>query len=479
MFRYATNRHGGSSPTLRGFVRQVDHEIQRGEQVCELLLIFQNFDFFNRSVTRAQCQPLLTWLTTTTTLTDINLFEARQSLMGNTVYQWILRALLNRALTLPAINGIICSGVEMTAEDVARLLQVCRPERLTLGDCTLLRTTLCPTNHEALEHIGTALRGTSSTLKQLQTSAALLSGPLLRGLQNNEPLSLRVRSGGGQNHALMTQEHADTLIELLQQSTGERKQLALVEYRWRGDPVFASLTSAFRESSSYHEIGFEMCTFDAASSRLLCAIFSSPKRKAIQIGTSVVFPSSVLENLAGSSPFISHIKLMDQREPTHLEAIFRGLAMSTSTLEKLYLSTLPVNQLNLLLNALPKFTHLQNVVFTSDEIPLHMKRDIVLAFKRNGCLVESTTHSRVIDSGVRAKLEVYHRRNQYLPMAFESAIEKKTTEKNDSGPGEFLFQHIPSLLQATIVATAASQGPTRVFDVLMRCEDRIGPLDCK
>jgi hypothetical protein len=164
---------------------------------------------------------------------------------------------------------------------------------------------------------------------------------------------------------------------------------------------------------------------------------------------------------------------MDQSEPTHLEAILRGLTMSTSTLEKLFLSTLPVNQLNLLLNALPQFTHLQTVVFTTEEIPVQFKHDIVIAFKRNGCLVESTTHSHVIDSMVRAKLQAYHSRNQYLPMAFESAIENRTTEKNDNGPGEFLFPHVPSLLQAT---TAASQGPTRVFDVLRRCEDRIGPL---
>jgi hypothetical protein len=52
----------------------------------------------------------------------------------------------------------------------------------------------------------------------------------LHGLQNYEDLSLRVRSSGGQNPVLMTQEHANALIELLQQSTGERKQLASVEY---------------------------------------------------------------------------------------------------------------------------------------------------------------------------------------------------------------------------------------------------------
>jgi hypothetical protein len=182
MFRYGTNRHGGASHytnTLRDFVGQVDREIQRGEPICELLLIFQNLEFFNRNVSRRQCQPLLTWLSTTTTLTDVNLFEARQSAMGSTVFQWILRALLNRALTLPAINGIVCAGVEMTAEDVARLLQVCRPERFTWGDCIIIRTTLCPTHHEALEHVGTALRGSSSTLKQIQTSAALcLSGSM-------------------------------------------------------------------------------------------------------------------------------------------------------------------------------------------------------------------------------------------------------------------------------------------------------------
>jgi hypothetical protein len=369
----------------------------------------------------------------------------------------------------------------MTAEDLASLLELCRPGRLSWTHSTIIHTTLCPTNREAMEHIGTALRGTSSTLKILEVSAGqCLGGSLLRGVQNHQDyFSITVGGIVGPRRVLLTQEHANALVELLRGSTGQWKTFCLLGSCWVNGPVFASLTSAFRDSSSYHEIGFKICAFDAESSRLLCAAFSSSEPKAINIGRKVTFPSdvNVLETLAGSLPAVGQIELSDKCELSQLEAILRGLAMNTSAVQKLYLPTLPENQLNLLLDALPKLTHLSKVKFATEMVPLSLKRKLLMAFKRNASLNESLTSCPIMDRVTSDKVNAYHIRNTYLPMTFESAIEEKTTEKDESGPGEFAFPFVPGLLRATIVATAASQGPTRVFDVLMRCNDRIGPLD--
>jgi hypothetical protein len=156
-----------------------------------------------------------------------------------------------------------------------------------------------------------------------------------------------------------------------------------------------------------------------------------------------------------------------------LEAILRGLEKNTSTVQKLLLPTLLFDHFNLLLEWLPKFTHLREVKFEAWAVPLSLRRKLLLAFKRNGCLVESTIDSPIMDQVTSDKLAAYHGRNRFLPLAIESAIEEKATEKDDKRSGKCVF---PCLLKATIVATAASQGPTRVFDVLVRCEDRIGPL---
>jgi hypothetical protein len=171
--------------------------------------------------------------------------------------------------------------------------------------------------------------------------------------------------------------------------------------------------------------------------------------------------------------------LEDECELSHLEAILRGLALNTSTMQKLFLPSLPVNQLILLSNALPKFTHLIAVEFAAETMPLFLQRKLVLAFKRNGSLITSMTKCPMTDYQNNSnKLTAYHTRNKYLPMSVESAVENKTTEKIDYGPGEFSFHLVPSLLRATIDATFEAQGPTRVVDVLKRCKDRIGPLDC-
>jgi hypothetical protein len=44
--------------------------------------------------------------------------EARQGSSAAMVFQWILRALLNRAPALPAIPGILYDAVDMTADDM-------------------------------------------------------------------------------------------------------------------------------------------------------------------------------------------------------------------------------------------------------------------------------------------------------------------------------------------------------------------------
>jgi hypothetical protein len=474
----------GSFHTLCDFVHRVEREIQRGTQISGLVLMFQGFPMLHQNFPRrqqSQSQPLISWLTTTKTLRQVAVYSpnAPQGHIAAMAFQWILRALLSRAPTLPAIP-VICLGGPMTAEDLASLLELCRPARLVWIDSTILHTTLCPTNREAMEHIGAALRGTTSTLKTIEVSAdQCLGGSVLRGLQNHpDYFSVTVCSIRGPRHVLLTQEHADALGELLRESTGERKTLFLLGSRWLSGPVFASLTSAFRDSSSYHEIGFQTCAFDAASSSVLLSAFSS-EPKALKIGQKVIFPPdvNVLELLAGSSPGLGQIELSYKCELSHLEAIFHGLAMNTSAVRSLRLPTLPVNQLLLLLEALPKFTNLHKVKFATEMVPLSLKPKLLMAFKRNASLIESMTCCPFMDKVTSDKVNAYHIRNTYLPMTFESAIEEKTTEKDASGPGEFAFAFVPSLLRATIVATAASQGPTRVCDVLMRCTDKIGPVD--
>jgi hypothetical protein len=276
---------------------------------------------------------------------------------------------------------------------------------------------------------------------------------------------------------LLTQENANPLIELLRQSTGKWKAICLVGSGWLVDPVFDSLVSAFRDSSSYYELGVDVCNFDVASSRLLCDAFSSVNPKAIKIGRMVTFSSNVnvLETLAGSSPALGHIEVSGDCELGRLEGILRGLVKNTSTVQKLILPTLAENQFNLLLDELPKFTHLLGLKFATQRVPLSLKRKLLLAFKRNGCLVEVMVSCPILDQMAKDKLAAYHSRNAYLPMAFKTAIDEKTTEEIDNSSGEFSFRLVPSLLKSAIVATAASQGPTRVFDVLVRCKDLIGP----
>jgi hypothetical protein len=102
-----------------------------------------------------------------------------------------------------------------------------------------------------------------------------------------------------------------------------------------------------------------------------------------------------------------------------------------------------------------------------------LKRRLLAAFKQSGCSYSITIKTNgPLDSIYIAKLRAYKARNKLLPVAFESAIEKKVADE-DYGPCDFSFSTVPSLLRATFAMSVL--GPTRVLDVLIRCEHQIGP----
>jgi hypothetical protein len=171
MFGYYAGGNAGDSRswTIDDFVQLLDRDIRSLS-----ISIDRDFELHNPGMSQSQCQPLLTWLASTTTLRRL-ILSTHEGIrpMGVRALHWMLQALLNRDTALPAIPDIGIDEVDMTAEDMVRLVQVCRPERLMWTFGTIVCTTTYPTRREALEHIGTALHATSTTLKTLELSSHL------------------------------------------------------------------------------------------------------------------------------------------------------------------------------------------------------------------------------------------------------------------------------------------------------------------
>jgi hypothetical protein len=305
---------------------------------------------------------------------------------------------------------------------------------------------------------------------------------ILQGLENHKKLITTIWGSGTRGPVRLTQHNAHAVAEFLRRSTGTYKQLRLTGFLWHDDQAFSAIAAEFQNSPSHDEIAFEYCNFDAESSRRLCSIFSSSQSavaKGIKLGQGVVFSPEVpvLETLAGSSPGLACICWTVEPELIDLEAIFRGLAKSTSSLPQLNLPSLPENRCSALMQALPTFTHLTTLEFESAQLTMDLNCSIIKAFQQNGSLrgtrVETSAEtSDPFDDAQRAKMKAFLIRNQYLPVAFDSAIENKVAD-DCYGPCDFSFSAVPTLLRATMALSVL--GPTRVLDVLLRCKNEIGP----
>jgi hypothetical protein len=472
---------------LDDFLCVLECEVDGDEEITAVWLEFHGHLV---DASKSECKALLDVLRTSSTLRDVVVLGDGRDLMtgddqwmaldATRFWSWMLRALLKRSPTLPSLYKLVLGGIDLTAESFAILLQVCRPECFTFSLAQIVTSPAFPTLPEALDHVTSALQNTSTTLKSIFVSVMQDQDASLRatlqGLVHHETLTTAVWGRTMGNPVPLHVDDAHVVVEFLQQSTGRFKGLGLNGFRWQGDGVFDGIATAFQESTSHCEITFESCNFDAASSRRLCSMFSSADvAKGIKIGDNVVFApqARVLETLAGSSPGLILLGLEDECTLLDLKAVFRGLAKSTSFVPQLLLPSLPVNQLNVLIQALPTFTNLVRLVFQSVQLPLHFKRRLIEALKQNGSLIETTVKS--IDKFDRfeiATMKAYHNRNKYLPVAFDSAIEHKVADEA-YGPCEFDFSSVPSLLRATVALTVL--GPGRFLNVLIRCSDQIGP----
>jgi hypothetical protein len=253
---------GTKTPLLRehneymcDFFHNVQGAIRRGSPVRRLSIPIDGYDI-DVEQPDDEHKLFIEWIRTTTTLEEVTV--AGQSEAATVVCPWILRALLDRDPTFPSIHKLCCVGIDLTADDFARLLKVCQPELFNFTDCAILTSSRFPSKREALDHAAAALRGTSTILKSIvistgQDNNASLSA-MLQALQNHDKLSTVVwgtssdRFDSTPSPVELTQGNANALVDFLQQSTGQLRRLGLTNFVWKDNAAFASLASAFHAS---------------------------------------------------------------------------------------------------------------------------------------------------------------------------------------------------------------------------------------
>jgi hypothetical protein len=158
---------------------------------------------------------------------------------------------------MPNLDELTFSSVDLTAEDFEHVLKICRPECFMFRRSTILISPTIPTNAAALDHVTSALRGTSTTMKSITVSALdgsdMCLRAILHGVENHENLTTTVWGFYGVQTELI-QDNANAIVEFLQQSKGKYKRFVMFGFLCHGSPSFISVAEAFCDSSSHSEL---------------------------------------------------------------------------------------------------------------------------------------------------------------------------------------------------------------------------------
>jgi hypothetical protein len=175
---------------LSTFLCRLERELRRG---TEVRAIWMNFDAQGFLTSQFNYVIMLSWLCTTTTLRRVTIEDARQ---GRVVASTILKALCCRTPTMPNLDELTFSSVDLTAEDFEHVLKICRPECFMFRWSTILISPTIPTNAAALDHVTSALWGTSTIMKSITVSALdgsdMCLRAILQGVENHENLTTTV-----------------------------------------------------------------------------------------------------------------------------------------------------------------------------------------------------------------------------------------------------------------------------------------------
>jgi hypothetical protein len=148
---------------LDRFLFEFQSALQQGHEIEALWMVFLGAGVL---VAPSEFQPLLSWLSTTTTLVEAVIIGDRR-LSTLAVLPWILRALMDRPPTLPRLSSLTLSGIELRAADFALLLEACRPYCFAFASSTILTLPTFPTDMADMGHVTSALRGTSMTMEYI------------------------------------------------------------------------------------------------------------------------------------------------------------------------------------------------------------------------------------------------------------------------------------------------------------------------
>jgi hypothetical protein len=220
--------------------------------------------------------------------------------------------------------------------------------------------------------------------------------------------------------------------------------------------------------------------FHPAACHQLRSLFSLGSISCLTLSGNVVFPreddNGVLTDVIQASPKLRQLSLVHfpahRDEMERFQAILKGIASQSCCVERLLLDSLYAVNWPAFFHAIARFRKVQYVSFDiSSDFDALKRKDLLMAFRRNGTLLDSNVTGGGLNASDLARLHAYPQRNRLLPTLIHSKADLlKSADCRDLGC------LLPSLLHVSMTGAPCTER-RYLFDALLRCGDSIGPFE--
>jgi hypothetical protein len=444
-----------------------------------------HLSFSPLTVVSTAAPPLAEWIQSSATLKQLRLcgldFSHRRIIRR--VWPLIVHAVCSRVVATHdrrhrcPLQSLSLSCLTINAQDVVALLENSMVQELSVEKCTI-RTGSFSSPDIAQRQVAQAF-GANSTITNLTLGYTIDSAvyfcAILDALQSNITVERLTIQKWTLCHIPMPAVVIESISNLLRLSIGSIINFSLVGFDG-SDNWFDPIARSMQNSQTIQSLEFTNCVFHSSACHQLRSIFShgSTTSRLALSGSIEFFGNRMLTDIIQASPTLRELSLVfDRRSYSEMErfqAILDGLASESCNVERLLLGSLRDVIWPAFFHAIGSFHKVRYVSFDiSCNLGVSTRKDLLMAFRRNGTLLDSNVTGGGLKASDLALLHAYHQRNRQLSALIHSKADLlKFADSRDLGC------LLPSLLHVSMNG-APCTARRYLFDALLRCGGGIGP----
>jgi hypothetical protein len=439
---------------LPQYVQRLGLALHRSSHITEMVIDIRSLDVSDCDQSSdiaitvpADCDLLLQWIATSTTLKHLTLRNMRgRGHRRSRFFPWIKKALLSRnALMLEKISFV---EMDVHARDMVEILEICRPVDFYWVGCRIVVGRL--SKAKALEKVSGVFQGnerlTQVTLSSHSYSSYPFLSAILQGLTLHSNSSLQ-RLGLSLGFGRLSASESAAINTLLRQSNS-LNTFAIHNAEW-DDLVTASIPASLQACNNLKTLCVGDC-FNVSPFARLC-----PSRVENLMVHSCYVRTEEIASWEGCG--ISSI-ILSSMEYSWMPLLLR-MAPHVDRLQNLSIGKLRADSSETLARLLPQLRNLSNLSFDFD---LSISPALLLALKRNASVLSCQLSGSSIaqaDTNIQ-RLAAYGQRNTWISSMLSTSTSSAAEQINLNST------LLPRLLLAMIEATRDAVGPTSLVRFL-------------